>query len=204
MARSNAFDKKQQHQAKRQAIINEAAKAFNEYGYEGTSLDTIASRLGVTKKALYYYVKNKQEILYEIICQWQNTQSTALEYANENGGSGLEKLRLYAEKYVASVLQDLTPVDRMIGELSSLDEERLSKVLQGRKTNDRQLLAFVRQAQSEGAATGLEPKMVVHTLNGALDWIFKWYKEGGELNAPQAALAVFEVISQGLEHGQRA
>jgi TetR/AcrR family transcriptional regulator len=53
-----------QFAAKRAALIRKAARAFSARGFYNTSLDDIAAELGVTKPALYYYVKNKEEILY--------------------------------------------------------------------------------------------------------------------------------------------
>ena len=50
---------------KRTALLREAARAFSARGYHDTSLDDVAKTLGVTKPALYYYVTNKQEILFE-------------------------------------------------------------------------------------------------------------------------------------------
>ena len=55
----------QQFNLKRTALLKEAARAFSSQGYHATSLDDVAKTLGVTKPALYYYVKNKQEILFE-------------------------------------------------------------------------------------------------------------------------------------------
>lgn len=193
-----AFDKKKQHSNKRQAIIREAAIAFNEGGYEGTSLDTIAARLGVTKKALYYYVKNKQEILYEIFCQWSDVQETAIKNATEQGGSGIERLKLYAEYYVVSVFDQLTPMDRVTGEFSSLDPDSIKAIRKRRKHNDRKLEEFVQQSINEGEAADLDPHMVVNTLNGALDWIFKWYKPGGARSAKEVAGSTFDIILKGL------
>src|ERR1700749_2472714 len=53
-----------QFAAKRAALIRKAARAFSARGFYNTSLDDIAEELGVTKPALYYYVKNKEEILF--------------------------------------------------------------------------------------------------------------------------------------------
>ncbi len=55
----------QQFNLKRTALLKEAARAFSSQGYHATSLDDVAKTLGVTKPALYYYIKNKQEILFE-------------------------------------------------------------------------------------------------------------------------------------------
>src|SRR5262245_25280353 len=50
-------------EATRERILNIALQLFSEQGYEGTSLREIAERLGVTKAALYYHFKSKEEIL---------------------------------------------------------------------------------------------------------------------------------------------
>lgn len=193
-----AFDKTQQRKDKRQAIIREAAIAFNEGGYEGTSLDTIANRLGVTKKALYYYVKNKQEILFEIFCQWLDVQESSIKRATTNGQNGLERLELYSEYYVVAVLEQLTPMDRISGELTSLDTQSMQAIIKRRKSNDTKLEQLVKQAIDEGLAGDHDPSMVINTLNGALDWIFKWYKVGGSQSAAQTAHSIFAVILQGV------
>ncbi|MGD9503136.1 MAG: helix-turn-helix domain-containing protein, partial [Methyloceanibacter sp.] len=57
-------DRDEQLEIKRKAIIREAAKVFNRRGMHGTTLDEVAERLGVTKTALYRYVRNKDELLF--------------------------------------------------------------------------------------------------------------------------------------------
>lgn len=51
----------------RQRILDVALELFTEHGYDGTSLREIAERLGVSKAALYYHFKSKDEILYELV-----------------------------------------------------------------------------------------------------------------------------------------
>ena len=50
---------------KRDAVLQTAAHLFLEHGYQKTSLSLLAARLKITKPALYYYFKNKEEILAE-------------------------------------------------------------------------------------------------------------------------------------------
>jgi AcrR family transcriptional regulator len=44
-----------------------ALRLFAEQGYEKTSLREIAERLGVTKAALYYYFKSKEDIVRSLV-----------------------------------------------------------------------------------------------------------------------------------------
>jgi AcrR family transcriptional regulator len=56
------LNRDEQSALKRGALVREAARAFSARGYYNTSLDDAAKQLGVTKAALYYYVKGKEEI----------------------------------------------------------------------------------------------------------------------------------------------
>src|SRR4030042_4471412 len=55
------------HISRREKIIKAAAQIFAAKGYHGTTLDEIAKQIGVSKPALYYHIKNKEEILKEIV-----------------------------------------------------------------------------------------------------------------------------------------
>ncbi len=54
---------------KRQQIIVAAQGLFNRLGYAKTSVDDIASTLGMKKSSLYYYFKNKEDIF---MCSFKN------------------------------------------------------------------------------------------------------------------------------------
>ncbi|HVW18103.1 MAG TPA: helix-turn-helix domain-containing protein [Solirubrobacteraceae bacterium] len=52
--------------ATRERILEVALELFTERGYDGTSLRDIATRLGITKAALYYHFARKLDILVEL------------------------------------------------------------------------------------------------------------------------------------------
>ena len=61
----------------RARILDIALELFAEHGYEKTSLREIADRLGVTKAALYYHFRTKEDILAGIV----DTMSAPIEEA---------------------------------------------------------------------------------------------------------------------------
>ena len=52
-------------ESQRDRILKAAATCFNQKGYSGTSLKDVSRHLGLTDAALYYYVKNKEELVYQ-------------------------------------------------------------------------------------------------------------------------------------------
>ena len=51
----------------RKELMATAIDCFARYGYQGTSIDRIANAAGVTKGALYYHFRDKEELLFEAV-----------------------------------------------------------------------------------------------------------------------------------------
>ena len=194
--RLQAFDRSTQFERKREAVIIAAAEAFHENGYAGTTLDYVAAQLGVTKKALYHYVSGKQEILFEIFELWLNLQETAITAAEATDGSAEEKIRAYAHAYLVSMIDQLVPTERIVGALYALDEQDIDHIQNRRRRNDARL-AKLFQGKAAKDLANWEPKYAVHVLNGAIDWMFKWYKPGGAEKPEQAVEKVMDILMRG-------
>ncbi|MBT2443870.1 TetR/AcrR family transcriptional regulator [Streptomyces sp. ISL-36] len=67
----------------RQRIQDVALELFAEQGYEKTSLREIAERLDVTKAALYYHFKTKEDILIGLFHDLTRPMDELIEWAEE-------------------------------------------------------------------------------------------------------------------------
>jgi AcrR family transcriptional regulator len=75
-----------------------AVELFTEHGYEGTSLREIAEHLGVTKAALYYHFKSKEDIILSLVEDYQAQMDALIGWAKErpgNAGTRREILNRY-------------------------------------------------------------------------------------------------------------
>jgi len=75
-----------------------AVELFTEHGYEGTSLREIAERLGVTKAALYYHFKSKEDIVLSLVEDYQAQMDALVAWAGShpmNAGTRREILSRY-------------------------------------------------------------------------------------------------------------
>jgi AcrR family transcriptional regulator len=64
-------------------VYHKAAHIFQEKGFEATSMSDLAEALQITKAGLYYYIKSKQELLFDIVshamdCLEQEVSTPAL------------------------------------------------------------------------------------------------------------------------------
>jgi len=91
---------------KRDAVIRAAARAFNARGYHHTSLDDIAADLGVTKPTVYYYVENKEQLLFECFLAGLHPIREAFRAAERAGGSGRERLSAVVRGYARAIASE--------------------------------------------------------------------------------------------------
>ncbi|MBY0409340.1 MAG: TetR/AcrR family transcriptional regulator, partial [Burkholderiaceae bacterium] len=99
-------DREQQREAKRNAVLQAAAELFNERGFHATSLDDIAARLNVSKPTLYYYIKNKDEILLQCVRQGLNMMLEGIEASRTAGGRAIDQLMTCMRVYARIVTMD--------------------------------------------------------------------------------------------------
>ncbi|MFF4366330.1 TetR/AcrR family transcriptional regulator [Streptomyces sp. NPDC001594] len=88
----------------RQRIQDVALELFAEQGYEKTSLREIAERLEVTKAALYYHFKTKEDIIISVFEDRTRPIDELIEWAQEQPRTletKREMLRRYSEAMVA-------------------------------------------------------------------------------------------------------
>jgi AcrR family transcriptional regulator len=71
---------------KREAVLRTAAHLFLEHGYQKSSMSMLAAQLKITKPALYYYFRNKEEILVECYRNGIAYIENLLKQTNANEG----------------------------------------------------------------------------------------------------------------------
>lgn len=106
--------KRQRRGNTRQRIQDVALELFAEQGYEKTSLREIAERLGVTKAALYYHFKTKEDILVGLFQDLQRPIDELIEWANIQPRT-LDTKREILLRY-SEALTDAAPLFRFMQE----------------------------------------------------------------------------------------
>ncbi|MCS0600957.1 TetR/AcrR family transcriptional regulator [Streptomyces sp. LP11] len=106
--------KQQRRGNTRQRIQDVALELFAEQGYEKTSLREIAERLDVTKAALYYHFKTKEEITVSLFEDLTKPLENLIEWGRGQPGT-LETKREILRRY-SEALKDAQPLFRFMQE----------------------------------------------------------------------------------------
>ena len=177
------FDRDKQFAAKRRAVILSAASAFRRRGYHNTSMVDIAKTLGLTKAALYYYVRNKEEILFESHLMAYESMEAILKRP-QIGEDGLECLENVFREFVSLLTQSgvslLTDVD-------SLSGKGREQILARRGKIERRVIKLVKAGQKDGSIQRGDARLQVFFFMGALNWLNAWYDSEGRLKGDDIA-----------------
>jgi AcrR family transcriptional regulator len=174
----------EQKALKRQAVLSVGARLFHERGYSQTFLDDIAAELGVSKPSLYYYVKNKEEILYEVVQASLAMATAAFEQADAEGGSGRERVLLFFREYLKHVFSEFGRCAVTV-DINALDAEMHERIVTVRHEIDHKVRAYVRAGMSDGSIASRDPALITFFLFGAFNWVGQWWREDGALTRQQ-------------------
>ena len=194
---ASAPDREQQRETKRQAVLQAAAELFNERGFHATSLDDIAARLHVSKPTLYYYVKNKDEILLQCVSQGLEMTLEGIEASRQAGGNAVDQLRACMQVYAGIVTQPFGMCIIRIGD-EEVPEPSRTELRRMKSEIDQAFRRLVAQGVQEGTLAPCDPKMTAFVIAGALSWIGRWYQSGGEYTAAQVAEQCIGTLMHGV------
>ena len=96
----------EQRELKRMAILRVAAQMFNESSFHKTTLTDLAKRFNVTKPTLYYYVKNKDDILGGILEIAMQQLREVINREPDTDLTGYEQLYAFFKLYAAVMTDD--------------------------------------------------------------------------------------------------
>lgn len=194
---AEATAREAQREAKRNAVLSTAAQMFNERGFRATSLDDIAARLHVTKPTLYYYVKNKDEILLECVKKGLHMTLEGIEASRQAGGNAVDQLRACMQVYADIVTQPFGMCLIRIGD-EEVPEPSRTELRRMKSEIDQAFRRLVAQGVQEGTLAPCDPKMTAFVIAGALSWIGRWYQSGGQYSAAQVAEQCIGTLMHGV------
>lgn len=187
------------YKEKKNDILKSAASVFTEKGFEKATLDEIADALNLTKGSLYYYIRSKEDMLFQCIMK-------ALEIANEGL---IEVIRmdlppeLKLHKAIVSHIKVLT-TGFVVGTIRQqellLPKRMRDQVIRERDRFEKNFLSLIGEGINVGTFEEAGWKMKGYAMLGALNWIPRWYSRNGELSPEEIAQIMADYLIKGLKN----
>ncbi|SMX71387.1 transcriptional regulator, TetR family [Brevibacterium sp. 239c] len=183
----------------RETLINKATEVFVSRGYDGTSMDTVARELGITKSAIYHHVKSKEELLHLAINRGIRALDSAVEAESQRTGSdALTRLRSAVHASVVILIEYHHSVTLLLRVRGNSDIER--RALEARRRIDDKIRVLVAAAIEEGGLrSDFTPGLITRLLFGMVNSITEWYRPSYPAAPEKIADAVTSMAFNGLE-----
>lgn len=180
-----------------QGILDVAVAAFNQYGYDATSMGVLADRLGLSKSAIYHHFASKDEILERALDDALSALEGVLGEADATAGRAADRLDLVLRGAVHVLVAKLPTVTLLLRVRGNTEVER--RALARRRAFDRAITALVEEAQAEGTLrSDLDASVVARLVFGMVNSIVEWYRPGGREDADKLADDVIAIALDGL------
>jgi AcrR family transcriptional regulator len=187
-----------QREAKRLAILRAAARIFTERGYHTTSVADVAEALGVSKPFLYYYLKNKEDILFACSRIATEQLHEVLDGIRNAPGTGWDKLRMLFRGYARVMCTDFGICLIRSTTPGSLPKEMRERLYAGRRRLNSEVERIVAQGIADGSIRSLHPRMASFALFGAFNWISNWYRAEGPMSPEGIADVFLDLFARGM------
>ncbi len=173
---------------KRERIITAAVELFYDRGYENTTLDAVAERLGVTKPFIYAHFSSKSELLAEICTRGVAAALRAMEGALAmEGAAAREKLAELGRRFVTAVLESQKYIAIFTREEKNLLPRDYERVSQMRRDFDRKLAGLLTDGVARGEFRIADPRLAALAIGGMVGWAYVWYRPTGRLSVAELA-----------------
>ena len=160
-------------------IIAEATRLFAERGFAGTSLKDIAEATGLTRPALYHYVRSKDDILAKLVTELAELPAQALQSVNaEKGLSAPERLRRMARAVALLQATGPTKFQLLIRSEADLPPELVKRYAASRRRVLREFVEVIATGTATGAFRPVDARVAALSILGQCNWVAWWHHDG--------------------------
>jgi len=187
----------EQRQRKRMAVLRTGARLFNERGFDRTSLVDIANELNVSKRTLYYYVENKDDILFQCSRLAMEFMSDEIIKSKETASPALQRIESLMRVYMELLSNEFGSC-LVLCQDDVLSNENQKILRQERTILDHRVRDLINEGMEDGSISPCDPKYATAAIFGAFNWVPYWNKASNTQPYNEVADQFLKIYIKGL------
>ena len=185
---------------RRAELVRAAARLFSERGYHGTSMRDLGEALGLRRGSLYAHIVSKEELLFDVVDEGAERFLARAEGAAAAESSATERLRLFLKGHIETAIEHIEAATVFLNEWRYLSDGRRAGVEAKRDRYEGILRGIVAEGVASGEfRSGADVRFAVLLVLSAGNWVYEWYRPGGELGPTEIAERFSDLIVTGLK-----
>jgi AcrR family transcriptional regulator len=179
------------------SLLAVAVTVFNQRGYDGTSMDHLAAKLGISKSSIYHHVAGKSELLRLGVSRALDRLFAATEQPDTLEGPAIDRLENLVRRSIPVLVAELPYVTLLLRVRGNTPVER--RALARRREFDHIVGELVQAASDEGSIrSDADPDLTSRLIFGTVNSLVEWYRPSRGLSADDLADAVVTMMFDGL------
>ncbi|UJL45508.1 TetR family transcriptional regulator [Virgibacillus sp. NKC19-16] len=172
---------------KKEDILRMAVSVLSEKGYDGTTMEEIASKLLMTKDSVYYYFRDKQDLLYQSHSMLLEGSIENVEGVQRQDLPVKDKLRRAMIVHIEYILMERSGFEMMIKPEQYFSNPQIETIFQLRDEYGKCFDQLILEGIEADAFGSVDVKIVRNIILGAMNWVTQWYSEDGKKDKKEIA-----------------
>lgn len=156
-------------------VYQKAAKLFSERGYVKTTMNDIAGELNIQKGSLYYYVTDKESLLYAILDRTVDALVTRVARVPLHGLSAQEKLSRLIHEHFTNVVTYRHEISLLVNATKSLQPKERQQIGAKREKYEEIFFHVIREGIADGTFIDHNLHQVAFFILGGIYWFNQWF-----------------------------
>jgi len=179
-------------------ILDEAAKLFAAKGYDGTSVQDIATAVGITKASLYHFFKDKSEIHSTVVTLSVVRLNDLVQEKLATCRTASDKVEGFARAHAQHISENTALYfASALGYNELTNPEVKAQVQRMRDGYEATLRRIIREGIQTGEFRDLDVKVAARAVISCLNWMARWWRPDGPDSAEKTASDYVHLIIQG-------
>jgi AcrR family transcriptional regulator len=171
-------------------VLQSAANIFFAKGFHATSIEDVARDVGMLKGSLYYYIKSKEDLLFQLLLAGIEDGDSYIAQHIDPEGAPLEQLERAIRAQIDYIIEHKVPFGLFLHEFDSLSGKRQHKVISVMSRYNNRFVELVKRGQAQGKLIDGEPWLIVNGILGMCNWLYRWY-DPEQISSPEQVKQVF-------------
>jgi len=183
-------------ESRKAQILKIASYIFYRDGYEKSSLNAVARKVGISKAAIYYHFKNKEEILYNIIIDDIDRLIFNLGEISKRKDDPIKELKEMIDVQVSYMSQKINA--KIVFEDGNFLGNNYQKILRKRQ---KEIVEIYKNKLKEIASVrklkDINITVAKFSVLGIINWLYQWYNPKGKMSMEKIKENIIKIIFYG-------
>ncbi|MGD0992856.1 MAG: TetR/AcrR family transcriptional regulator [Gemmatimonadales bacterium] len=187
----------EQFDRRRENLLAVAARVFAARGYDRTTMRDLSRASHMSLAGMYYYVRGKEDLLFEIERGCFERVREGAERALADASGPEERLQAFIRHHVQFFATHMAEMKVLSHEAESLTGAPLEEVRKLKRAYVDLCEELLARLEEQNGGERVNRHVATYALFGMMNWIYTWYDPEGSVGALELADSICRLFLNG-------